>query len=66
MPLIFRAAFKPTASIKAAQETLNLATGGIEPLEIGGRHDPCIVLRAAPCVESAAAITLLDLMEERG
>lgn len=66
MPLIFRAAFKPTASIKAAQETLNLATGEIEPLEIGGRHDPCIVLRAAPCVESAAAITLLDLMEERG
>ena len=65
MPLIFRVAFKPTSSIKREQRTLNLATGKQESLEIGGRHDPCVVVRAVPCVEAAAAITLLDMLEER-
>ena len=65
MPLLFRAAFKPTPSIKAEQDTVNLATRTPEKLEIGGRHDPCVVVRAVPCVEAAAAITLLDMLEER-
>ncbi|MDD3243580.1 MAG: chorismate synthase [Eubacteriales bacterium] len=62
MPLIFRAAFKPTPSIGQPQRTLNVRTGEETTLTIAGRHDPCVALRAVPCVEAAAAIALLDLM----
>ena len=45
---------------------MNLQTGQAETLVVGGRHDPCIVPRAVPVVEAAAAIALFDLMlEER-
>lgn len=60
MPIIFRCAFKPTPSIAKEQQTVNLATGEIEALVIGGRHDPCIVQRAVPCVEAAAAVAIAD------
>ncbi|MGI5868782.1 MAG: chorismate synthase [Kiritimatiellia bacterium] len=60
MPIIVRCAFKPTASIGAPQPTVNLDTGAEETLEIQGRHDPCIVPRAVPVVESAVALVLLD------
>ncbi len=61
-PLIFRVGFKPTPSISYPQTTLNLKTGEQEILKVKGRHDPCIVLRAVPVVEAAAACVLLDLL----
>lgn len=64
MPIIFRAAFKPTPSIAKKQQSVNLMTGENEELIIKGRHDPCVVQRAVPCVESAAAITVLNLLGE--
>ena len=62
MPLVFRAAIKPTPSIAKEQQTLNRRTGQVEPLVIRGRHDPCIVPRAVPCVEAACAIVLCDYL----
>ena len=62
MPLVVRAAIKPTPSIGREQMTLNRASGAQEPLTVGGRHDPCIAQRAVPCVEAAVGITLLDMM----
>ena len=64
MPLRLRAAFKPTPSIAKTQQSVNLTTLQSEPLSIHGRHDPCIVPRAVPCVEAAVAIALLDSMLE--
>ncbi|MCR4922515.1 MAG: chorismate synthase [Lachnospiraceae bacterium] len=61
MPIVFRAAFKPTPSIARAQKSVSLSKKEEGILEIKGRHDPCIVLRALPCIESAAAIALFDL-----
>ena len=62
MPLRFRAAFKPTPSIAMAQRTLDLASGQETLLRVTGRHDPCIVLRAVPCVEAAAALAVTDAL----
>lgn len=59
-PIVARVAIKPTSSIAREQQTINLATGKIEPLCIGGRHDGCIALRAAVVVEAAVAIALAD------
>ena len=64
MPLIFRVAIKPTPSIGQEQSTVSLTEKKSAKLEVRGRHDPCIVPRAVPCVEAAAAITILDLLEE--
>ena len=60
MPIIFRTIIKPTPSISKPQQTVNLETGEITTLEIKGRHDPCIVPRAVPVVEAAAAIAIFD------
>ena len=60
MPLIFSVAVKPTPSIAKPQQTVNLKTGEITTIEIKGRHDPCIVPRAVPVVEAAAAIAIYD------
>ncbi len=60
MPLTFRAAFKPTPSIALEQDSVNLMTMTAEKLTIHGRHDPCIVPRAVPCVEAAAAVAVYD------
>lgn len=62
MPVHFRVAIKPTPSIAKPQQTVNLKTGEITTLEIKGRHDPCIVPRAVPVVEAAAAIAIFDLI----
>lgn len=62
MPLLFRAAFKPTPSIGQEQDTISLSRGENEKLRIIGRHDPCIVPRAVACVEAAAAVAILDLI----
>ena len=67
MPIVFRVAFKPTPSISKKQWSVNLKTGEAVEIEIKGRHDPCIVYRALPCVEAAAAIALYDaLMDAKG
>ncbi len=65
MPVVFRAAIKPTPSVAKEQRTLNLVTGEQEILRVGGRHDPCIVPRAVPCIESAAAIAVYDALLAR-
>ena len=62
MPIVFRVAVKPTPSIGKVQKTVDLEEKENDILEITGRHDPCIVPRAIPVVEAAAAIALLDLM----
>lgn len=65
MPLVFRTAIKPTPSILLSQETVNIATMENSVLQIKGRHDPCIVPRALPVIEGAAALVILDLIMER-
>jgi len=62
MPVIFDVVLKPTPSISRPQQTVNLKTGEITTLEVKGRHDPCIVPRAVPVVEAAAAIAIYDLI----
>lgn len=62
MSIIFRASIKPTPSIAKPQQTVNLKTGEITTITIQGRHDPCIVPRAVPVVEAAAAIAIYDLI----
>lgn len=62
MPLVFRCAFKPTPSIARTQHSVNLTAHTDTELNIQGRHDPCVVLRAVPCVEAAAAIALFDMI----
>ena len=65
MPVIFRAAFKPTPSIAKPQRTVSLSAMTEEELCITGRHDPCVVPRAVPVVEAAAAMVMLDVLLER-
>ena len=65
MPIVFRAAFKPTPSIARQQRSVSLGQMENKTLVIQGRHDPCIVPRAVPCVEAAAAIAVLDAVMAR-
>ena len=62
MPVVFSVAIKPTPSITKPQKSVNLKTMEEVILEIKGRHDPCIVPRAVPVVEAAAAIAIYDLI----
>ena len=62
MDIVFRAAVKPTPSIPREQESISYSTGQPAVLQVRGRHDPCIVPRAVPCMEAAAAIAVLDAM----
>lgn len=62
MPLVFRAAFKPTPSIAKEQDSVDLNTLENVKLTVKGRHDPCVVLRAVPAVESACAVAVLDAL----
>ena len=59
MPIHFRVAFKPTATLMITQETVDIH-GKNTTLKAKGRHDPCVVPRAVPIVEAMCAITLLD------
>jgi len=59
MPITFRVAFKPVATLMQKQESINRNGDKIE-LEGKGRHDPCVVPRAVPIVEAMAAIVILD------
>ena len=62
MPITLNVAIKPTASIAKPQETVDFRAKTNEMLQIQGRHDPCIVPRAVPCVEAAMNIALLSHM----
>lgn len=61
-PISFRVAFKPTSSIRKAQQTFNFQTGETDTLEVPGRHDVCFALRAPVVVEAMTAIVLADLV----
>ena len=61
-PITFRVAVKPTSSIALEQDSVNLQTGENARLRVQGRHDPCIVPRAVPCVEAAAALAVYDAL----
>ena len=61
-PITFRVAVKPTSSIALEQDSVNLQTGENARLRVQGRHDPCIVPRAIPCVEAAAALAVYDAL----
>ena len=62
MPLILEAAFKPTPTIALPQRTVDLDTMTETTLIAAGRSDPCVVLRAVPCVEAAVALALADFV----
>ena len=62
MPVIFSCAFKPTPSIGQPQQSVDLAAGEAAGLAVRGRHDPCIVPRAVPVVEAAAAVAVVDML----
>ncbi len=62
MPVTFNVAIKPTPSIARQQESISYSKGESVKLNVTGRHDPCIVPRALPCVEAVAAIAIYDLM----
>jgi len=64
MPLVFSAAIKPTPSIAAAQQSVSMKNMSETTLNVSGRHDPCIVPRAVPVVEAAAAIAIYDALME--
>jgi chorismate synthase len=61
MDVVFRVCMKPTPSISRPQQSVSMSIGENTVLTIQGRHDPCIVPRAVPVVEAAAAIALYDL-----
>jgi chorismate synthase len=62
MPIIFRVAVKPTPSIYKKQQSVSLSKMENTELSIKGRHDPCIVPRAVPCVEAVAALAVYDAL----
>ena len=60
MPIVFRVAFKPASSIAKYQQSVNVKTKKNIKLRVGGRHDPCVVPRAPPVVDSLVSLTLAD------
>jgi chorismate synthase len=60
MPLVYRVAFKPASSIAAKQKTVDISTNEERELIVAGRHDPTVVPRAVPVVESVTALVLAD------
>lgn len=62
MPITFEVAIRPTPSISKEQDTVNLSTGENTKLTINGRHDPCIVPRALPVIEAAAALATCEVL----
>ena len=62
MPLLFRVAVKPTPSIGKEQQSISFSEQKAASLVIHGRHDPCILPRAVPCIEAVTAIALTDLL----
>ena len=62
MDITFNVAIKPTPSISKVQDSISYKDKENKELKITGRHDPCIVPRALPCIEAAAAVAIYDLM----
>lgn len=62
MPIVFSTVVKATSSISKKQNTVDLKTMNNTEIQVKGRHDPCIVIRAVPVVESATAIAMADLI----
>lgn len=62
MPVVFTATLRPTPSIALPQESVDLRTGKETEIEITGRHDPCIVPRAVPVIEAAAALAACEVL----
>ena len=60
MPLVFQVAIKPTPSISKQQNSVSISKMAQQELVVQGRHDPCIVPRAVPVIEAAAAIAIYD------
>ena len=65
MPIVVRAAFRPTPSISLEQQTVSLSQQTPQALAVRGRHDPCVAVRAVPVAEVAGALALLELWLER-
>ena len=64
MPLVFRAAMKPTPSIFKEQDSVDTVSMTPVKLSIKGRHDPCVVLRAVPVFEAVTAIAICDMLAD--
>ncbi len=62
MPIVFRAALKPTPSICKEQQSVDMTSMTNTILSVRGRHDPCVVARAVPVFEAAAAIAITDML----
>ena len=62
MPVVFEVTLRPTPSIALPQESVDLRTGEEVEIEIKGRHDPCIVQRAVPVIEAAAALAACEVL----
>jgi chorismate synthase len=60
MPITIKIAFKPASSISQKQSTVDIKNKKITILQVQGRHDPCVVPRAPPVVDSLVALTLAD------
>ena len=65
-PLVVRVAVKPTSSISKEQKTVDLSTLEDATIQVQGRHDPCIVPKAVPVVESSVATVLVDHLIRAG
>lgn len=63
MPVVFTVAVKPTPSISRQQDTVDFRRMQETTIAVTGRHDPCIVHRAVPVVEAAAALAAVELMK---
>jgi len=66
MPLLLRAAFKPTPSIGKEQQSVSLSRMEKVSFTVKGRHDPCVVPRAVPVVEAVMALVLMDRLMNEG
>lgn len=64
MPIVFAVKVKPTPSIARPQDTIDFKKLENKQIQIKGRHDPCVVARAVPCIECVTAISILDMVME--
>ena len=65
MPLVMQVGIKPTPSIYHEQSSISISKQSPERLQIKGRHDPCVALRAVPVVEALTALVILDFVIEQ-
>ena len=65
MPVVFQCAVKPTPSIARKQQTVDFLRGENAELTIHGRHDPAIIRRICPVLDSVTALVLCDLLAQR-